>query len=47
MDVGKSHGIAFSMGFRGIVNVSLSRVNNDTLFTERDTMIKACDTKVA
>ena len=29
--------------FRGLFNVSLSRAHYDTLFAERDKMIKACD----
>ena len=33
--------------FRGIFNVNLSRAHYDTLFTERDKMIIACDALVA
>ena len=29
--------------FRGIFNISLSRAQYDTHFTERDKMIKVCD----
>ena len=42
MDVGN-----FYEQFRGIFNVSLSRAQYDTLFTERDKLKKACDAKVA
>ena len=39
----KSHEIAFSMTVQRNFNVSLPRAHYDTLFTERDKMIKACD----
>ena len=46
MGVGNFYEIAFSMTVQ-ISNVSLSRAQYDTLFTERDKLKKACDAKVA
>ena len=47
MDEGKSHAIAFSMTvLRDFQSQSLNS-SYDTLFTERDKMIKACDALVA
>ena len=43
MDVGKYHEIAFSMTVQRDFKCQLSRAHYDTLFTERDTVIKACD----
>ena len=47
MDEGKSHEIAFSMTVQRDFQCQSLNSSYDTLFTERDKMIKACDALVA